>query len=132
MFGIERYQVIGMSIALAILRPAVGAAASLPGTIVPCSGISCSCGDLVQLAQNVLNTGIYFAVFISAVLFAWAGWKLLTGKSMGQSGTIEDAKKILWNVMIGLVIILAAWLLVDTLMRTLVINQAWNTICPSG
>lgn len=125
-----RYRLLTAAFALAISLPALAGAAGLPDRIVPCTGIKCSCGDLVLLAQNVLNTAIYFAVFISAVLFAWAGWKMISGKSMGSGEGISEAKGVLWNVMIGLVIILAAWLLVDTLMRTLLASQVWNTICP--
>jgi hypothetical protein len=98
-------------------------------TIVTCKGVDCKCSDLVKMAENVLNTGIYFAVFISAVLFAWAGWKMVSGKSMGDGEKIGEAKKILWNVIIGLVVILAAWLLVDTLMRTLTQSVIWSDIC---
>ena len=127
----RRHYAAALSIALASVLPTIALAAALPGQIVPaeCTGTNCTCDQLVQVAQNVLNTGIYLAVFMSAVLFAWAGWKMLTGKTMGESGKIEDAKKVLWNVMIGLVIILAAWLLVDTLMRTLTTSPVWNTIC---
>ncbi len=129
---IKRYHLITSAIALATTLPAFAAAAALPGRIVTCSGINCTCGDLVQLAQNILNTGIYFAVFMSAVLFAWAGWQMLSGKTAGDSGKIEKAKDVLWNVMIGLVIILAAWLLVDTVMRTLTTSPSWNTVCPKS
>ena len=65
-------------------------------------------------------------------MFAVAGWKMLTGKTLGESDKISEAKKVLWNVIIGLVIILAAWLLVDTIMRTLTTSQAWSNICPGG
>ncbi len=130
----SRYKAISASLAVALLLPAFAAAAALPGQVVPktCDGIHCSCNDLVLLAQNVLNTGIYFAVFISAVLFAWAGWKMISGKSTGNGEGISEAKKVLWNVMVGLVIILAAWLLVDTLSRTLLASPVWNTVCPKA
>ena len=116
--------------AIATLLPAVAMAAA-PGQIVPvgCDGVHCTCNHLVQLAQNVLNTGIYIAVFVSAILFAWAGWNMISGKTMGESGKIDTAKQILSNVMIGLVIMLAAWLIVDTLMRGLTKMDSWNKIC---
>src|SRR3989344_3374826 len=85
------------------IAPSLALAANpLPGQIVPekCNQVGgCqSVCDLATVAQNVLNTGIYIAVFLSAVLFAWAGW-----------------------------------LVVDTLMRTLVGNGGsfgpWNKIC---
>ena len=121
---------ITLASACSALFPALALAVSLPGAIVPCTGISCGCRDLVQLVQNILNTGIYFAVFISAILFAWAGWQMISGKSLGESGKIDKAKEVLWNVMIGLVIILAAWLIVDTIMRSLTVIPAWNSLCP--
>lgn len=130
----SRYKAISASLAVAMLLPTLASAAPLPGQVVPktCDGIHCSCNDLVLLAENILNTGIYFAVFISAVLFAWAGWKMLSGNTMGNSEDITEAKRVLWNVMIGLVIILAAWLLVDTLSRTLLASPVWNTVCPKS
>ncbi len=85
--------------------------------------------DLAKLAQNILTDGIYIAVFLSAVLFAWAGLKMLT--SVANPGERTRAKEIFTNVAIGLVIILASWLLVDTVMRTLTgANYGpWNSIC---
>jgi vancomycin permeability regulator SanA len=55
---------------------------------------------------------------------------MMTGKTMGESGKIEAAKKVIWNVMIGLVIMLAAWLIVDSLIGALTTNKTWATICP--
>jgi hypothetical protein len=87
--------------------------------------------DIAQLAQNILNDGIYIAVFLSAILFAWAGFRYLT--NVANSGAVSRAKEIFVNVAIGLVIILASWLLIDTVMKTLVGNGSsfgpWNQIC---
>ena len=93
----------------------------LPGQIVPeecnITGGCQSICDLATLANNVLNAGIYIAVFLSAVLFAWAGWLYLTGAG---GSDLNRAKEIFTNVAIGLVIILIGWLVVDVLIRTLV------------
>lgn len=106
------------------------AAGGMPAKIVPCDGVDCNLCHIAELAQNVLNTGIFIAVFLSAILFAWAGWKYITA---GGGGEVSAAKEIFLNVLIGLVIILAAWLVVDTIMRTLVNENAsigpWNKIC---
>jgi len=119
---------------LLVLMPSLSSAAATTGLvpIVPCGNdgqTPCSVCDLAQLAQNILNDGIYIAVFLSAVLFAWAGVKLLT--SVSNSGERTRAKEIFTNVAIGLVIILASWLVVDTVMRTLVGASfgPWNSIC---
>ena len=128
---------IGLLVIVTIVLVAIPALASaaggLPTRIVQCgSAYQPACGlcDIATLAQNVLNTGIFIAVFLSAILFAWAGWKYVTA---GGGGDVSAAREIFTNVLVGLVIILAAWLIVDTIMRTLVNENAtigpWNKMC---
>src|SRR3989344_936279 len=104
-------------------------------TIVPCTGATgatpCTFCHIAQLAQNILNGGIYLAVFLSAILFAYAGWQYITAG--GESGKASEAKKIFWNVGVGLLLILAAWLIVDMIMGILTSREAlfgpWHQIC---
>lgn len=108
----------------------------LPDRIVPCDGTSvnggteCTICHLATLAQNILNAGVYIAVFLSAFLFAWAGWKYMTSRGGGE---VSKAKDVFVNVAVGLVIILGGWLVIDTLMRTVVGSDSkfgpWNKIC---
>jgi hypothetical protein len=99
--------------------PVIADAQGIPKQIVPetCTGPNCDCGDLVQLASNILNTGIYIAIVLSAILFAWAGFQYLTNAANAEGK--GHAKELIKNVIIGLVVILAAWLIVNTLMETL-------------
>ena len=119
-------------IALAASAPAISFAAGLPTQIVPndCNtqpgGCQSIC-DVADLANNILNLVIYTAVFVAGVLFAWAGWKYVTAG--GNPGKAAKAKQVFWNVTIGLVIILAAYLIVQTLMSGLSHIQGWNTLC---
>ena len=105
----------------------------LPGQIVPqqCNdpgGCKSIC-DLAQVAQNILNTGIYIAVFLSAILFAWAGFLYLTNSA--NSSGISKAKEVFFNVAVGLVIILVGWLVIDTVMKVLAGGKfgTWNKVC---
>jgi len=124
---------IGFTLFLMLLAPAI-VFAQIP-TIVPCTGASgdnpCKLCHIAQLAQNALNAGIYIAVFLSAVLFAWAGFRYITAG--GESSHASEAKKIFWNVGIGLVLMLSAWLIVDFIMKMLVSESVlvgpWNKIC---
>lgn len=88
----------------------------LPERIVPCEGVDCTCQDLITLSQNLLNGGIFLAVFISAMLFAYAGWLYVSNEAIGEQ---QRAKSIFSNVVIGLIVILSAWLIVNTLMGQL-------------
>jgi hypothetical protein len=110
--------------------PMLASAAGLPAKIVSCTGTDCTVCDIATTAQNVLNTAIYILVFLAAVMFAWAGFKMLT--SGGDSEGYTSGKRIFGNVLIGLIIILAGWIVIDTLMRTFVNPGSfgpWNKIC---
>jgi hypothetical protein len=116
-----------------LFSPVMVLGQGLPSRIVPesCDGPGgCqSICDVALLAQNVLNTGIFIAIFLSAFMFAWAGW--LAVSSGGSTEQWTKAKSIFINVLIGLLIILAGWIVIDTLMRT-VTNASlgpWNKIC---
>ncbi len=114
------------------LAPSIALGAGIP-QIVPteCRGDGgCqSVCSIANLAQNVLNAAIYIAVVLSAVLFAWAGFLYLT--NVGNSGGVSKAKEVFFNVLIGLCIILASWLVIDVLMHTFVSGdwRPWNAIC---
>jgi hypothetical protein len=124
-------------LALSLGLPGAALAAGMPDRIVPCDGVGqrpCTCADLTAVAQNIINTSIFVAIFLSAILIAWAGWKMISSKSMGSGEGVSQGKEVLSNVIIGLVIIIAAWLIVDTIVKTITSSgtaqQVWNTICP--
>ena len=102
--------------------------AEFPERIVPCDGVDCTVCDISTLAQNVLNTGIYIAIFFSAIMFAWAGWLHVTAG--GSEGKVREARGIFTNVLLGLIIILVGWLVVDTLLRV-VLNDSVSAV-PEG
>ena len=133
MFGARSFSISSAAVSLALLviliSPAI-AFAQIP-TIVPCNGVNCTFCDIAKLAQNVINAGIYIAVFLSAILFAYAGWNYITAG--GDPGKAGEARKIFWNVGVGLVLILGAWLIVDLIMGMLTSREQlfgpWNQIC---
>ncbi len=116
--------------------PAVSfAAAGLPERIVPCSGAvasdgqpACTVCHIAELAQNLLNSAIFLAVFMSAILFAYAGWLYLTNEALHAQ---NEARGLFRDVILGLIVILGAWLVIDTLMKTVSGGQyfPWNSVC---
>lgn len=107
-------------------------------TIVPTAEQGSKCNDvggcqsicdIALLAQNLLNDAILFAVVVSAVLFAWAGWQYMT--SGGNPRQAQKAKGFFTRVLIGLFLIVGAWLLVDTLINVLTGQSGlhWNRLC---
>jgi uncharacterized protein HemY len=60
---------------------------------------------------------------IAAILFAFAGFELVT--SGGSTEKRGIAKKVFTNVVIGLVIAMACWLIVELLIHILGYKGAW-------
>lgn len=116
-----------------LFSPVMVLGQGIPSQIVPTSckepgGCKSIC-DVAVLAQNVLNTGIFIAVVISAFVFAYAGWTAMTAG--GNAEKAGQARAMFTKVLIGLLIIIAGWIVVDTLMKT-VTNASfgpWNKIC---
>ncbi len=83
-----------------------------------CTGVDCSACHVVHLANGAIKwlIGILFVIF--ALLLAIAGVRLVT--SGGNHHALDEAKSSFMNAIIGFLIILSAWLIVDTIMRALV------------
>ncbi len=98
------------------------------GPLVSCTGNgggglpSCaSMCDLIQTFENVIYFGISVAIFIIApILFAWGGimYMISRGKPEGTGA----AKKILTGALIGVLIVLGGWLIVNTFVGVLGIS----------
>ncbi len=100
---------------------------------VPCRGRECNLCHLIELGGNVLNWLVGILSIIAVLLFVYAGIRLVT--SGGNTEAKELAKNIFTNVLIGYIIVLAAWLLVDTGMKILLRDQGsvpglgpWNQV----
>lgn len=94
-----------------------------------CDGPTCSACHLVELGNRLIKWLIGIVVILFAVLAVWAGFGLVT--SGGNPSALQDAKSRFTNAFIGLLIVLSAWLLVDTLMRGIV-NGADGEIAGYG
>lgn len=85
--------------------------------IVPkCADGICGMCDLIGLVNNIIQFAIYLAVTVAAIMFIVAGMKYLTAG--GSPDKISSAHKIFWNVIIGLVLVLTAWLIIELIMTT--------------
>lgn len=114
--------------------------ASAQSTLVVCGtgntvGISqssatgCQACHLFQLVDNIVRFLILVSIPIASLLFAYAGFLYITA---GGGHGVEEAKGIFKDVFIGFVIALCGFLIVDTILRSLVsgtfTGPSWNTI----
>ncbi|MFQ5540824.1 MAG: pilin [Candidatus Paceibacteria bacterium] len=70
--------------------------------------------DIIHLANNLIGFAVYLSVMVASVMFAYAGFLYVTAAA--RSDNLNQAKGIFGKVFLGLVIVLAAWLIVDIIL----------------
>ncbi len=102
--------------------------------LVPCGGAdepACQTCHVVQLVNGVISWLVLILGTVAAIIIVYAGFKLVM--SGGNRHAKEEAKSMLSNMIIGYVIVLAGWLLVDTGMKALLADGEtklgmWNQL----
>lgn len=90
---------------------------------------STNCGfpELIDLAQRFINFLILkIAIPVAAVSFSYAGYLILT--AAGNSGQVAKGKEVFVKVGIGLMWMLAAWLVVDLILTALLSNSGYSLL----
>jgi hypothetical protein len=103
---------------------------SQTGGLVPCIGTDCQACHLASLVQNIIKFLIMLAIPLAALLFAVAGAMYFTTEVTNQK---ERAKAIIKKGIIGFIIALSAFLVVNTIFYILFDPQqfpgsTWTTI----
>ncbi|OGI67449.1 hypothetical protein A2823_00970 [Candidatus Nomurabacteria bacterium RIFCSPHIGHO2_01_FULL_41_91] len=121
---------IFISIFLILVMPVLSLAYTLGEPLVPpCSTAAapeqCGWGQLMGLVDNVITFILkYMAVPIAAIMFAYAGFLLVTAGGEA-AGARTKAKSIFTNAAIGLILAVAAWLIIKTILAILGYEGAW-------
>ncbi len=77
----------------------------------------CTLTDVIVLGNNLINFAITLSVPIFILLFMYAGFLYMTAN--GNPGKISDAHGLFYKGIIGFVIILSAWLIVNLIVSSL-------------
>ncbi len=68
----------------------------------------CDFIGLIEQVQHIMIAAIIFGVLVALGGFSYAGYLFMTG----TPNNITHARKILWGVVVGLLIMLSAWFIV--------------------
>lgn len=90
------------------------------GALVPCRD-ECGFQDFLVLVNNVLERLMQVAVMLATLGFVYAGFLYVTNN--GDTGRIDKGKKLFKNIFIGLIIAVAAWLIVNSLVGFLLSDE---------
>jgi len=85
--------------------------------LVTCTGLNCNVCELVKTANNIVNFLIVILTIAATIMIVISGFQLVT--SGGDPSQRQKAKSSFVAILIGFVIVLSAWLLVDLLLKTL-------------
>ncbi len=112
----SRYTTLAV-ITLFLLTASVTYAAGL----VPCGGPNdnetmCRACDFVVMAQKIMVWFVAVSASIVALMFALGGMKMVM--SAGNTGKVSEGKEMMTNSVIGFLILLGAWLIVNTILVT--------------
>jgi hypothetical protein len=134
---------------LVLFAPAVSMAAGVTGPLVPgntavsngttnseSKGTDYTLCDLVKLANNIINFAVAVSVFVATLVFAYGGILYVTGAAGGDA-QIKKAHKVLLNAVLGILIILLSWLIVNVVVSVLTTQSVdfwtgWVKNCPSN
>jgi len=93
------------------------------GALIP-SGLStdtqtpCDFLALMQLVQRFINLLLYAMIFIAVIMILWAGYNYLTAG--GDTGKIKKAHDIFRVTVIGMIIALTSWVIVNTVVTSVI------------
>jgi len=106
--------------------------------LVPCSGLDCTFCQLGELFQNIINFLIYLIFPLAAIMIVVGGLFMMT--AAGSSSRFQQGKQIATAAVIGVLIALLSWLVIDTIIKEIALgwgNAAlgpWNHVdlCPAS
>jgi di/tricarboxylate transporter len=81
--------------------------------VVQCKTDPCTFEDAIEIINRLVNWFVSIAATIGAITVAYAGAQILLNP--GNAGKLEDAKKMFYKTLIGLFWLLAAWLVIYTI-----------------
>lgn len=103
---------------------------TLAAGIVPDCGLGasqymCQACHLAALTHNILVWLVSLAVAAATLMFAYAGFLYVTAAA--NHGNIDSAKRIFGQVLLGLILVLTAWLIIDLTLRVFT-NQSFQVL----
>lgn len=97
--------------------------------LVPCQGLDCTFCHLLTLAERVIDFSLYYiAVPLVVIFIIYGGFVILTAGDRPEK--VSDGRKIITSAVVGLLIALLAWLLIDIILQLIAGNNLtgdwWN------
>jgi hypothetical protein len=112
--------ILSLLLLFVLFLPFISSAANAYTPLITCDGSTakpCNFDAFIGTVNRIINWIISMAGVIFTISLIYGGFLYIT--SGGDSGKKSKANGILWNTLIGFVIILASWLIVYTVIKAL-------------
>jgi hypothetical protein len=121
-----KFLVLFFTVTVGLFQSSVAMAAE--GLVTCTGGDDCNFCSFVDMTNGLIEWLIIIATLLTVLLLAFSGFRLVT--SGGDAAALEQAKKIFVSSIIGIMIILAGWTIVDTALKVAAGGDlgVWNAI----
>lgn len=108
--------------------PLDGPPADPQGNFSTCNGPDCDYCDVTAMIEKVIRWLVLVLTIIGALLFVYAGF--IYTSSRGDVGRTKKGKDMLVSVIVGFIVLLSAWMIIDVIMKTFVGGDVgvWNSV----
>lgn len=88
--------------------------------LVTCSGPDCDFCTFISMVEKVGNFIVGLLIIVSVIMLAWTGIEMAAAAAGGKTDAHQILKGRMLNIVIGFLLIIAAWTIVDTVLKALV------------
>lgn len=90
------------------------------------SNYGCGWREIEPLVTGILKNLILIGLFCAAIMVSYTGWILFRG--MGDAGARSKARAKMINIVIGVIILLSAYFIVDLILNQLGVTSEFRQI----
>lgn len=90
------------------------------------TGPLCTIADLFQFIRQLLNVamlGLAPAIFI--IVVAYGAYLIILSRGTEQ---VKQGRQVIWKAFLGLLVVLGAWVIVNTIFSLLGVNMDWSRL----
>lgn len=91
-----------------------------------CNTRECTWIDFVALGNEIIDFAVYIAIIGATIAFTVAGFKMIMNN--GKPNEIIEAKKMITNAVVGIIITLTGWLIIDFILDGLLVKSEFRTL----
>ena len=117
--GFVKYFVAAI-VFLTVASVATFAFAADTGGLVTCTGPDCDFCTFIAMVERVGQFIVGLLIILSVIMLAWTGIQLAAAAAGGNADAHKILKERPLNIVIGFLLIIAAWTIVDTVIKALV------------